>query len=127
MLRLYNVAIPPTQLLKGTGSLNQLIPFNAERLKRDFLRVVDDSGVLKDHLDQEGGIHMKRFLSNLFSDSYMVSDIVRGQVTYSGRQGGDIQELEEHEWDHSRPFIDSSKVKKANHQQQPDSPSTPRA
>ncbi len=64
------------------------MPFDGQRLQEDMMRAVDNYGVLKDHLDEECRVHMRRFLNNLHSDSYMVWDIVKGQVIYSGWQGG---------------------------------------
>ncbi len=90
LLRLESVVLPPSELLKGTWSskLKQLMPFDGQRLQEEMIQAVDDSGVLRDHLDEEGRVHMRRFLKNLLSDSYMVWDIVKGQVMYSGQQGG---------------------------------------
>ncbi len=114
LLRLESVVLPPSELLKGTWSskLKQLMPFDGQRLQEEMIQAVDDSGVLRDHLDEEGRVHMRRFLKNLLSDSYMVWDIVKGQVMYSGQQGGDIEELEDYELEHSCAFKQHSRVRR---------------
>jgi len=66
-LRFESVVLLPSEFLKGahTSKLKQLMPFGGQRLQEDMMRAVDDSGVLKDHLDDEGRVHMRRFLNNL--------------------------------------------------------------
>src|SRR5258708_20008763 len=90
LLRLESVVLPPSELLKGTWSskLKQLMPFDGQRLQEEMIQAVDDSGVLRDHLDEDGRLHINRFFKNLLSDSYMVWDIVKGPVICSGQQGG---------------------------------------
>ena len=99
LLRLESVVLPPSELLKGTWSskLKQLMPFDGQRLQEEMIQAVDDSGVLRDHLDEEGRVHMRRFLKNLLSDSYMVWD---------------IEELEDYELEHSCAFKQHSRVRR---------------